>query len=198
MSDDPKIRFSGEELALMQDRQLFPAKEAIIQKIYELFYQFSMLIKEDALTRNFPFPEGTDETTGKISRGENYLSQPYVILDLPRLFSKDDIFAFRSMFWWGHHFSFTLHLAGRSFRKFAPLLLNKVDSLRQKNVFICVKDEMWDHHFEPSNFKRLNDIDAAELPSRFLKVSRKLPVDEWDRVPAYGIETYSLFMNALK
>jgi hypothetical protein len=49
---------------------------------------------------------------GKISRGENYQLLPYIILDYPSYFSRNNIFAVRTMFWWGNFFSITLHLSG--------------------------------------------------------------------------------------
>ena len=181
----------------MQDAELFPAKELITRKIYELFYQLSVSIKNNNHTQNFHFTKGTDKTTGKISRGENYLSQPYVILDLPRHFSKDDIFAFRSMFWWGHHFSFTLHLAGKSFEQHAPALTANMKKLHGRDVYACVKDGMWEHHFEDSNYQSLDAITPGQMPNNFLKLSRKMPLDQWKQMPAYGIETYELFLEVL-
>ena len=49
-------------------------------------------------------PRGENAYSGKISRGENYRGLPYLILDYPAYFSQKDIFAFRTMFWWGHFF----------------------------------------------------------------------------------------------
>jgi len=48
----------------------------------------------------------------KISRGENYLGLPYLVLDYPRLFRPDAVLAIRTFFWWGHFFSSTLQLSG--------------------------------------------------------------------------------------
>ena len=52
------------------------------------------------------------QSTPKIAKGENYLQLPYVLLDYPRCFDKENIFAIRTMFWWGNFFSITLHLSG--------------------------------------------------------------------------------------
>ena len=48
----------------------------------------------------------------KISKGENYRGLPYVMLDYPRLFGREEVLAIRTFFWWGHGFSVTLHLKG--------------------------------------------------------------------------------------
>ncbi len=39
------------------------------------------------------------------------------MLDYPRAFGRDSIFACRTFFWWGRFFSLTLHLAGRSWNE---------------------------------------------------------------------------------
>ena len=57
-------------------------------------------------------PEAVIQSSPKITRGENYQLLPYVILDYPRCFQKEQVFAIRTMFWWGKGISITLHVSG--------------------------------------------------------------------------------------
>src|SRR5688572_24832334 len=105
----PKIQLSPDELVMITDTTWILAKQRIIKKVYELF----AVVAEDfklALTVSDPFPTGISQQSAKISKGENYLSLPYVMLDYPSAFSKTGICAVRTMFWWGNFFSITLHL----------------------------------------------------------------------------------------
>jgi len=109
--DDAKIGLSAEELILVNDPQVILTKNAVIDKVYQLFGRLSIGMQE----RLQPMAKELDDVMDippKISRGESYLELPYVILDYPRYFRPHDIFAIRTMFWWGNFFSMTLHLKG--------------------------------------------------------------------------------------
>ncbi len=101
------IQFDVKESDLMYNTELFPLKRQVNQKIYTLFEQIKSGLKDTAQHKQFIFPTGTDSETGKISQGENYLSYPWVILDFPKLFNKHEIFAFRTLFWYGHCLLYT-------------------------------------------------------------------------------------------
>ena len=77
---------------------------------------FSVKLRElvqENVNRGFNLPEEVLIQSPKISRGENYNGLPYVMLDYPRCFGKEDVFAMRTMFWWGNFFSITWHLKGK-------------------------------------------------------------------------------------
>ena len=83
---------------MVRNSQWLLTKNIIMQKAYLLFGEaaagLQALLAEDsahASTYILPSP--------KIAKGENYLGLPYVILDYPRIFGKEDVFAFRTMFW---------------------------------------------------------------------------------------------------
>src|SRR4051812_18837239 len=103
---------SAKERNLIENAEWIYLKNSALQKVMDLFGALQPALEAHPLTMEFSFPEGCIQKGGKISRGERYKELPYVILDYPRHFSKADIFAFRTMFWWGHYFSATLHLSG--------------------------------------------------------------------------------------
>lgn len=144
---------------------------------------------------------GLNVSSGKIFRGENYKLFPYILLDYPRLFSADSVFAFRSMFWWGHEFSFTMHLQGHALDKFRKSILENIQNLTNREVYYCVNETPWQYYFNHDNYILIEDcIDLLEniRTKPFIKLSRKLPVNKFENVFVYCLDTYNLFFNMLK
>ena len=127
-----KIHLSADELQLVQNAQLLLTKNTIIEKVYALFGELASELQQSSIyaTRNLPAELLT--LGPKISRGEKYKGLPYVMLDYPRCFGKEDIFAVRTFFWWGNFFSVTLHLKGKYQQLFIPYLQKQTALLAAK------------------------------------------------------------------
>src|SRR5271169_1886033 len=102
------LRLSAEEMRLVSDPAWILTKNSIIRKVVELFAELSgqwrgMLsgIGWTEVSRGGMAGSWGDP---KISRGEQYKGMPWVMLDYPRVFGKEDVCAIRTMFWWGHYF----------------------------------------------------------------------------------------------
>ena len=101
MERTAKIHLSAEEAELIDNTEWILTKHRVIEKVYQVFGQINERMKNEL--------SGFDHLTGdiqclngKISRGENYRLLPYIILDYPSYFKKNNIFAVRTMFWWGN------------------------------------------------------------------------------------------------
>ena len=101
-------------MELVQNSEWILAKHSIIKKVYGMFGDLNELINAEPESFNYLFPEKNKNQNGKISKGENYRHLPYVILDYPAFFDKENIFTVRTIFWWGNFFSVTLHLDRKS------------------------------------------------------------------------------------
>src|SRR5258708_37260851 len=110
---DTNNELSPEELKLISDADFFRRKNEITHKIEGSLAVLGENISDILQMHVKNIPSGILKIAPKISQGERYLELPWLILDYPRIFSEEDIFAFRSMFWWGKHFSFTIHLSGK-------------------------------------------------------------------------------------
>ncbi len=146
----------------------------------------------------FSFPEGINLTTGKISRGENYINLPYMVLDYPAYFKTADIFAFRTMFWWGNFFSSTLHLEGNSLVKARKKLSNNLNKLTGKQVYICTGETAWQYHYGKDNYELLTQ-DHYGLINKcgFLKLSRKINIKDWQYLSEFSKDFLELLLNYL-
>lgn len=196
------VQFSDKELELLQNRDFLLSKRFVTQKLQNLLGQLSLAIKATPTHQQFAFPQEMDYLTGKISKGENYQGLPYLVLDFPRLFQKEDIFTFRSMIWWGYEFSFTLHLGGCYQQKYATKLLATLANMTEKEIFVGVNETPWQYYFDTDNYLPLSQIKYEQLEQHikqksFSKISRKCALSDWQHAIEYGTTTYELFFGML-
>jgi hypothetical protein len=159
--DASKVRLSTEELALAADARVMLVKGSVIRKVTGLFEALSVMQAEVLQSYADLIPEAA-ATTPKVSRGENYRGQPYVVLDYPRLFRPDDIFAIRTMFLWGHHLSITLHLRGPQRDRLLPRLEDCLPALQDGGFQVCISNEEWEHHFGEDYVKPAREMVQEE------------------------------------
>lgn len=88
-------------------------------------------------------PNTTDFLKGQIAKGENYEGYPYVMLDFPKQFSKQSIFTFRTLFWYGHSLIFSMIVAGEHLEHYRTNFEKHYDSLCNAALYFGIND-MWD------------------------------------------------------
>lgn len=197
--------FTGKELGYLLDRDFLLAKNGITEKLVAQFATLESELKAHVSSQAYAFPAKTLAKAGKISKGENYKGLPYVMLDFPRLFQPESVFAYRSMFWWGNFFSFTLHVQGSAWAEVRKKLADRIDILLQngENTYVCVSDTPWEYTYERSNYLPVKEFSKEalfELLNRhsFLKLSRYTPVDQWAKLIELGIGNFSKFMACIR
>src|SRR6476620_3375345 len=151
-----KIILSEKEISMVMDRSWILTKLAITEKVFELFSSGIEGIREVFLDGK-SLPKNIELSVPKIFKGENYRQLPYVILDYPRCFEKENIFAVRTMFWWGNFVSITLHLSG-TYKRFSRDFVYRTLEPPVDGLFIGVNENQWQHHFEPDNFIPFCDL----------------------------------------
>lgn len=199
---DTILKFSKEELAALNDLNFFLLKHSATRKIVALFGEMEAEYK-DILKANELNVDQLNVTTGKIFRGENYSQFPYIILDCPRLFNSESVFAYRTMMWWGNEFSFTLHLQGKVLEQFRRPLEANYEKLIGQDVFYCVNDTPWQYHYGTDNYVSVTSTTKEDFLKRlkemkFIKLSRRVALDEYGVVKEKGKETLSFFLSLLK
>ena len=183
-SENPN--FSEKEMFFLRDREFLLSKIEINHKLEQLFAEVENNLY--SITPKYPWPTGVLVRSGKLSKGENYQGLPYYILDYPRKFEKEHVFAFRTMFWWGNFFSATLHLAGKYLDMGKNALDSNLEHLSTSDAYICVNDTPWEYHFQPDNYQKLNELNMdqlrATLHSRpFLKLSQRWELERYLELP---------------
>ncbi len=203
MNDISKLTLSDEEQQLVNNSDWILTKHLIIGKVYLLFGNLAAVMKKAVEDGNHQLPAEVIQSTAKISKGENYLKLPYVMLDYPRCFDGENIFAVRTMFWWGNFFSMTLQLSGGYKKMFAEHIYNNQTRLIQNNFFLCINEDEWQHHFEENNYRAVKQFDAKEFnrvikEKNFIKLSVKFALDEWKNVPRLLEQSFTGMMELIK
>ncbi len=199
MNNSAKVILSNGELAMACNTNVILTKRTIIESASMLF---SGNIKE--VSQTFKDITAADKklsaSVPKISKGENYNSFPYVLMDYPAVFGKENIFAVRTMFWWGQFFSITLHLKGSYKDKYAPLILKNLQW--ENDVYLAVGDEEWEHHFEENNFVIFSSISNAVKQSvaekNFFKIAIKSELHHWNMMQSILPIGYKKIAGLLK
>lgn len=200
--DRTKIRLSPEEAALITRADWILTKNNVIQKTNELLG--NLQTEQNLLFQSYSsfFPEEIINSSPKISKGENYKGLPYLVLDYPRYFKKEDAFAIRTFFWWGNFFSVTLHLSGAYKKMHEEKIIRSFDLLKTNDFFVCIHEDQWEHHFETTNYQTLHAYTASgfeEITANkpFIKLSKKIPLEQWNDAEKNLLEIFSQLINAL-
>jgi hypothetical protein len=182
---DSKIQLSDFERELLLDPKWILTKNNVIKKSQDLL----SVVRENIMeyTRSTPgiLPMEVLAIPAKISKGENYLGLPWLILDFPRHFDKENIFAIRTMMWWGRFFSTTLHLSGRYKEQYSQKINDHFDLLSKQNAYVCINEDQWKHHLEYDNYQLVQEFSKVGLEdhirkNRFIKLAKKHSLSEWD------------------
>lgn len=200
--DTTKIRLSTEEEALVCRTDWILTKNRIIEKIKALFASLQ-LQQQRAFELPPQFYDEALTTTPKISKGENYKGLPYLVLDYPRFFNRDDIFTIRSFFWWGNFFSTTLHLSGKFKTAYENRLIASFEHLRSHHFNICINEDQWQHHFEADNYLSLQDLSFARFEEiirqrSFIKLSKKIPIGPLNEIEESLLGNFTRLIGMLK
>ncbi len=185
MNKISKLTLSDEEQQLVNNRNWILTKRIIIDKVSGFFGNLSERQKIIIENETSLLPAEIMQSVAKISKGENYLQLPYVILDYPRCFDVNNTFAVRTMFWWGNFFSVTLLLSGIYKEKYQEKLSIGNTLFLQDDLFICVHESCWHHHFNEDNYKAIKQLDLKELEEiirqkQFIKLAVKFPLQQWE------------------
>ena len=198
MDNGTKVMLSAGELAMANDKDFILTKQAIISKAAALFNE-----QIPILSLNFRKVVSTEETlisaVPKISKGENYNGFPYVIMDYPATFSKENIFALRTMFWWGNFFSITLHLKGTYKKMYAAKILANLKN--ENDFYISFGEDEWQHHFGDDNFKKIssltNDLKIQIENRNFFKIALKYELHHWNMMQSVLPKGYKKIVNLI-
>jgi hypothetical protein len=198
--DRAKIQLSPEELELVQNAEWLLTKNRIIEKVYGMFGLLIDDIKELSQRQPILFSE-MFTISPKISKGENYLGLPYVMLDYPRYFGKTDTIAIRTMFWWGNFFSVTLHLKGKYKEALLPSFKTYLPVLADHHFFVSINKDEWRHDFLPDNYREVSRDEATAFDDKllggeeFCKIAAKISLHDWSNVPAKLTRLYDVLFK---
>ena len=202
MNSFSKILLSTDELQLVTNTDWILTKRKIMDTVNEMLGQISEHQQQVIENESNWLPDAVMQSTPKIAKGENYLQLPYMLLDYPRCFNDGNIFAVRTMFWWGNFFSITLHLSGSYKTMFQQKIIENLSAVKQQ-VFVCINENQWQHHFEADNYADIkktgkNELQEMILEKQFIKLAIKFPLQSWDTIPSLIDKAFEELIKMLK
>ncbi|MDH4361690.1 MAG: hypothetical protein OEW33_13265 [Nitrospirota bacterium] len=189
--------FTTEELALLADQGFFRKKAAISVKIKQVLEDLHHRLEAEIASQSLLAPEGFDPQARQFVKGEHLEDFPYQYVDFPRLYTRENKFAFRSLVWWGHHVVFSLMVEGPLVKQYRRNLFNRYSEVADHDLCLCLSPSLWEWKAGPGltlpiTHSRRSEI-AATLDHRtFFKIARFLPIDD----PA--VETGTIVEEGLK
>jgi hypothetical protein len=199
---NPEKMLKPEHLNLIEDLDVIRLKQEAMSGIQAIFD--SLIPDLEAILDSYKnkLVFHLPKQHAKISRGENYRSLPYQILDYPRSFHLEDVFAFRTMFLWGNFFSFSFQLSGKYLEAGRYLLEERLQNLKGGDYHFCVNSSPWEYTYDDENYKMLDQLllntsGKALLERPFIKISRKIDLRHWMDVKSHATETLTSCLELL-
>jgi len=195
-----KIRLSSQHIKLVTNANWILTKNEILLHIKTAFED---LYKWQQLTiQSHSLPSDLLQPGGKISRGENYLGLPWIVLDNPRHFIKGNIFAIRTLFWWGRFFSTTLHLSGSWQQKTGQKLLSDFDTLQQHSLKVCCSGDEWVHDINSPSYIPLSTIDREHFEKMiqeapFIKIAAYTSIENIENAIEILMQQFAFIVNTI-
>ncbi|HJW17516.1 MAG TPA: hypothetical protein VJ499_10370 [Flavisolibacter sp.] len=191
-----KIQLSDSELELACNAGIILTKNSIIRKTIALLGSIEEAIVQQS-DRGKLF-----SISPKISRGEYYEGLPYVVLDYPRYSRSPDLCFIRTMFWWGHFFSSTLQVSGDIKTRYIPAIEAAYELLAEKDYYIGVNTDPWQHHFEENNYIPVQRLSAGAFQAileeqEHIKIAAKLPLAQWQHAASFMNNSWNLLAGLI-
>lgn len=196
----PKIQFSPHEIELMTNPAWILTKNSVMQKMAEGMGALAERMKEAVTLKGSQLPNVVTGSNAKISRGENHQGLPYLMLDYPRLFGKDDIFAIRTFFWWGKFCSITLHVKGLYQMPVWERLDLIAAQLTEHAFYFSTEGDEWNHDLMSADYERITDASSKDFVLRlfhspFNKFSAKVELSQWNEMEEKLFEKFEVLMK---
>ncbi len=175
--------FSPKEVACIADTEFFRAKAKITLQVRKILDELHGHLKSELKGRDLLAPQNFKPDAVQFVKGEHLEDFPYQYLDFPRYYTREEKFAFRSLFWWGHHMVFALILEGPNIRRYKENIINRFSDIADKHICLCLSSSLWEWK-DGSGFTMELTHDrksqtAAVLANRsFLKVARFIPMKD--------------------
>ena len=196
-----KLELTPEEEAVLKDQSFLLTKRIVSSKVMVTLEAYQDAITEYLQTVNESHQiRESSSKHPKISRGDNYGGLPYFVLDYPREFGQDETLAIRTMVWWGHFYSFTLHVSGPLKSDVLHRLIDRKAEFDQ--YYYCVNDTPWEYHYKPDNYQPLHSITQGQLTDdlvnrTFLKLSSYYPIGEHAHLQSRGLSFYEKIISLI-
>ena len=152
------------EVKLLNTVDIFLHKPSIIKKAETNLTTLKQEIIKTLSQAPHPCPPESDIAKGQIVRGENHKGFPFISLDMPQMFSKSQMFTYRTLFWWGHDLIFSLILKQENQAPLIEKLIQLKEHPEWKDIQLATAPTPWEWERDFKNFTPL--FGASEIKIR--------------------------------
>ena len=152
------------EVKLLNTVDIFLHKPAIMKKAEANLTALKQEVIKTLSQAPHPCPPESDIVKGQIVRGENHKGFPFISLDMPQMFSKSQMFTYRTLFWWGHDLIFSLILKQENQAPLIKKLVQLKEHPEWKDIQLAIAPTPWEWKKDINNFIPL--VEASEIRIR--------------------------------
>jgi hypothetical protein len=177
------LQLTTEEAALVADAQFFQTKARIMDKIRGMLEATRKELQDEMAKVVLLTPPGFEPAKCQFVKGEHLEDFPYQYLDYPKHFSGDEMFTFRSLFWWGHHVVFALILEGPLLRQYKKHMVDRFHTIAGRDLTLSLAPTPWEWkcgegYTLPITHDRKAQIAAVLGERSSVKVARFIPMHD--------------------
>ena len=155
--------WSSLEVKLLNTVDIFLHKPTIMKKAEANLTALKLEIIKTLSQESNPCPAEADILKGQIVRGENHNGFPFVSLDMPQMFSKNKMFTYRTLFWWGHYLIFSLIIKEENQGSLIEKLVYFKEHPEWKDIQLAISPTPWEWMKNKNNFLLLSEISESEI-----------------------------------
>ena len=165
------------EVKLLNTVDIFHHKPSIIKKAETNLTTLKQEIIKTLSQAPHPCPPESDIVKGQIVRGENHKGFPFISLDMPQMFSKSQMFTYRTLFWWGHDLIFSLILKQENQAPLIEKLIQLKEHPEWEDIQLAIAPTPWEWGKDMKNFIPLfgtSDIKIRDTINsvKYIKICR--------------------------
>lgn len=180
---DQPISFTPHEIAHLAEAEFFRTKALVSEKVRRTLEQLHQVFQSELGGQELLTPEGFNPEAVQFVKGEHLEAFPYQYLDFPRYYTREEKFAFRSLFWWGHHVVFSLIVEGSSIRFYKQNLIHRYSNLADKHICLCISPSLWEWKYGAGYTLELTQDNKSEIAAvlahrPFFKIARFVPMTD--------------------
>lgn len=177
------MTFTPQEIQRLTDTNFFLDKAKLTTKIRQQLEQLHEVYQHEIHQHSLIVPDQFAADAFQFVKGEHLEHFPYQYLDYPRFYTRETKFAFRTLYWWGHHLIFSLILEGGHLRQYKENLFNRFPEIADRHVCLCLSNSLWEWRQGPGytleiTRERKPEVAAVLANRPFFKLAIFIPFND--------------------
>ncbi len=162
------FKLTNQELDFISDPNLMKLKQKLVRNLADAL---------NGLGQWVVLTHFAGQGKHKVTRGENYLDQPYVVLDMPQLKADALNGKLRLMCWWGHYISLQYFFTAteQTWQQLQPLF--------PQQFWVLTGEDLFNNDLNHQDFTPITQLSPQQLPvGKASKICKRLGFDEFEKL----------------